>query len=709
MEKTVSAPMLKTLFSPASIAVVGASREKGKVGYNVLNNLIKYKYPGKVFPINPQAKTILGRKCYPSLLDAPGEIDLAIYAIPAKVVVEMFDHVAEKKVPSVIIISAGFKESGKEGAMLEAKLAQKVARTGTRVLGPNCLGLIDTGSNLNASFAAGMPARGNIGFFSQSGALCTAILDWALGEGIGFSKFVSLGNKLDLDETDILKEMGEDEQTEVILGYIEGVKDGVKFLDVARSVTKHKPVIMIKSGGTEAGARAASSHTGSLAGSENAFSAAFAQSGIIRVTFMEHLFDYARAFSSRRYPAGNRVAIVTNAGGPAIIASDAVERSTLRMAAFERKTIDALRQSLPPSAAVYNPVDLIGDARDDRYAAALEAVYHDPNVDSVLVLFTPQAMSGPEKIARVVSNYSTDGKPVVTAFMGGPTVRESIEILSKASIPNYHYPEGAVAAMEAMAKYIQWRNRPEPRYKQFEVKKHVVQSLLAEAAIRAQTEIGEYQGREIISAYGFKAPGSVIANNVSDAEFIAEKIGYPVVMKIASPDILHKSDFGGVRVGISNRDEVHKAFNDIRDRARRLLPDADIWGISVQEMIQGGKEVILGMVRDPQFGPVIMFGLGGIYVEVLKDVSFRIAQLSVEDALEMIHGIRSFPLLQGVRGEKPTDINAIVDSLLRLSQLVVDFPEIYEIDINPLKVFPEGLEPVALDARLVLRKKEVEK
>ncbi len=698
--------MLKNLFLPQSIAVVGASREKGKVGHNVLNNLIKFQFPGRIVPVNPNAKTILGKKCSPSLLDAPGEIDLAVFAIPARAVVDVFDQVLEKKIPAAIIISAGFKESGTEGAKLEAQLAQKLAGMNTRVLGPNCLGLIDTAAKLNASFAAGMPQKGNIGFFSQSGALCTAILDWALGEGIGFSKFVSLGNKLNIDEVDMLREMGDDEQTEVILGYIEGVKDGIKFLETARAVTKKKPVIMIKSGGTEAGARAASSHTGALAGSEKAFSAAFAQSGIIRVRSIEELFDHARAFSSRRYPSGNRVAIVTNAGGPAIIASDAIERSSLRMASFERDTIESLRKSLPPSAALYNPVDLIGDARDDRYAAALDAVYKDPNVDGVFVLFTPQAMSGPEKIARVVSRYRTNGKPVVSIFMGGPTVKESIDILSKATIPNYHYPEGAIGAMEAMARYVQWRKRPEPRYKRFEVKKEAVENLFGEATARGQAEIGEYQGREILSAYGFKVPGSVIASNVSDAEFIAEKIGYPVVMKIASPDILHKSDFGGVRVGVSNREQVHEAFHQIRDRARRLMPQADIWGISVQEMVQGGKEVILGMVRDPQFGPVIMFGLGGIYVEVLKDVSFRIAPLSVDDSSEMIHGIRSFPLLQGVRGEKPVDINAIVDSLLRLSQLVTDFPEIFEVDINPLKVFPEG-EPVALDARLVLREKEV--
>jgi acetyltransferase len=699
--------MLNSLFRPKSIAVVGASREKRKVGHSVLSNLITYKFPGKIYPINPNAKTILGKKCFRSVMDVPDDIDLAVFTIPAEAVADMFDECGRKKIPTAIIISAGFKESGRRGSALEAMLGEKLAGYGMRVVGPNCLGIIDTSSNLNASFAAGMPLKGNIGFFSQSGALCTAILDWALGERVGFSRFVSLGNKLDIDETDILQEMGNDDQTEVILGYLEGVKDGVKFLEVAREVTSRKPVIMIKSGGTEAGARAASSHTGSLAGSEKAFSAAFAQSGIIRVLSMENLFDHARAFSSGRYPAGNRVAIVTNAGGPAIIASDAVERSSLRMAGFEKKTIEALRASLPPSASLYNPVDMIGDAREDRYTAALNAVLTDSSVDGALVLFTPQAMSGPEDIAKAVSRCCSNHKPVLAVFMGGPSVRKSIEILSNASIPNYRYPEQAVAAMDAMARYQLWRTRPTPHHKEFDVNREQVQLLLAEAMKEGLVEIGEYKAREIVSACGFKVPGSVIANNVSDAEFIAEKIGYPVVMKIASPDILHKSDVGGVRVGLQDRKQVREAFLDMRERAKRLLPDADLWGISVQEMIEGGKEVILGMVRDPQFGPVVMFGLGGIYVEILKDVMFRIAPLSVEDAQEMIHGIRSFPLLQGARGEKPVHIGSIVESLLRLSQLVTDFPEIFEIDINPLKVFPEGRDPVALDARLTLRRNEV--
>ncbi|MBI5116745.1 acetate--CoA ligase family protein [Candidatus Poribacteria bacterium] len=699
--------MLDHIFRPKSVAVIGASREKGKVGYNVLNNLVKHKFPGKIYPINPGAKTILGKKCFQSVLDVPGAIDMAVFAIPARFVVDAFDHCGQKKIPSAVVISAGFKESGRTGAELETQLGEKVKQYGIRVVGPNCLGVIDTFSKLNASFAAGMPAKGNIGFFSQSGALGTAILDWSLGEGIGFSKFVSLGNKLDVDESDLLQAMGEDDKTEVILGYIESVKDGIKFLEVARSVTSKKPVIMIKSGGTEAGARAASSHTGALAGSEKAFSAAFAQTGIIRVTAIEDLFDYARAFSSKRYPKGNRMAIVTNAGGPAIIASDAVEHSTLRMAGFEKTTIETLRCALPPSANLYNPVDLIGDAKDDRYTAALNAVFGDPNVDAAFVIFTPQAMSEPDKVARAITQCSAGHKSVLSVFMGGPTVKDGIEILSRASIANYYYPERAVAAMEAMVRFQDWRKRPSPEYKKFEVQKEQVQSMLAEALERNQTEIGEYHAREIISAYGFKVPGSVIANNAADAEFIAEKIGYPVVMKIASPDILHKSDIGGVRVGVRTREEVREAFVEMRARARRFFPGAEVWGVSVQEMLQGGKEVILGMVRDRQFGPVIMFGLGGIYVEVLKDVSFRIAPLSVEDARQLIRGIRSLPLLQGARGEKPIHIEGIVESLLRLSQLVTDFPEIFEIDINPLKVFPEGREPVALDARLTLKRNEV--
>ena len=700
--------MLKEIFKPKSIAVVGASREKGKVGHTILRNLVENDFPGKVYPINPNAKTILGKKCYPSITEAPDGIDLVVYAIPAKAVVNTFDECGEKGIPAAVIISAGFKETGREGSALETQLAEKVARHGMRLVGPNCLGVIDTASKLNATFAAGMPAPGNIGFFSQSGALCTAILDWALGVGIGFSKFVSIGNKLDIDETDILQAMGEDDKTEVILGYIESVKDGTKFLEVARSVTSKKPVIMLKSGGTAAGARAASSHTGALAGSEKAFSAAFAQSGIMRVVEIEDLFDCARAFSAGHFPKNNRVAIVTNAGGPGIITSDAIERSTLKMASFEKKTIDSLRKSLPPTAALYNPVDLIGDARHDRYSAALDAVLDDPNVDGVFVIFTPQAMSGPERVARAVAKRASSEKPVLAVFMGGPAVAGSIDILSKASIPNYHYPERAVTSMEAMARYEQWRARPEPEYRQFQVNKTQVQNLLMEALEKRQTEIGEYKAREIISAYGFKVPGSVIASNVTDAEFVAEKIGYPVVMKIASPDILHKSDIGGVRVGVSSKEEVRAAFVEMTERARKHLPDADLWGISIQEMIQGGKEIILGMMRDPQFGPVVMFGLGGIYVEVLKDVSFRIAPLSVADGQEMIGSIRSLPLLQGARGEKPIQMDTLLDSLLRLSQLVTDFPEIFEIDINPLKVFPEGREPVAVDARLTIKRNEVQ-
>jgi acetyltransferase len=702
--------MLKNIFRPTSIAVIGASRERGKVGHSVLSNLIKGEFPGELYPVNPNSKTILGKKCYQSVLDLPDGVDLAVFAIPAKAVVDAVDRCGDKKIPAAIIISAGFREVGGEGVKLEAMLSEKIDQYGMRVLGPNCLGVIDTISRVNASFAVGMPASGNIGFFSQSGALGTAILDWALGQkSIGFSKFVSLGNKLNIDESDLLQEMGDDDKTEVILGYIEDVKNGAKFLEVARSVTKKKPVIMMKSGGTTAGARAASSHTGALAGSEKAFAAAFAQSGIIRVGAIEDLFDYARAFSSGRLPAGNKMAIVTNAGGPGIIASDAIEHSRLRMAGFGENTIDALRESLPPTAALYNPVDLIGDAGDDRYSSALKAVLNDPNVDGAFVIFTPQAMSKPAKVARAVNRNLVEGKPVLAVFMGGPTVEESIEVLSQASIPNYHYPKRAISAMEAMADYEKWRTTPDFQHREFEVDKARVRNLLTEAFEKGQTEIGEYEAREIISAYGFKIPGSVIANNVLDAEFIAEKMGYPIVMKIASPDILHKSDIGGVRVGIANKAEVRETFLEMKERAKRFFPEADLWGISLQEMIEGGKEVILGMARDPQFGPLVMFGLGGIYVEVLKDVSFRIAPLCVEDADEMIHGIRSLPLLQGARGEKAVDIDSIAESLLRLSQLVTDFPEILEIDINPLKVFPTGQEPVAVDARLAIRENEVKK
>lgn len=695
--------MLEHFFSPGSVAVVGASREEGKVGHDILKNLLAHGYRGKVYPVNPGASSILGIKSYGSLKEIHEAVDLAIIVVPALYVEKVVDECAEKGIDSIIVISAGFKESGIEGAAREKELYQKVKKYSIRLLGPNCLGLIDTQSSLNASFAADMPAPGNIAFFSQSGALCTSVLDWAVSECIGFSKFISMGNKTDIDEVDLIHVVGNDTRTKVILGYLEGVKNGTAFLNAAKQVTKKKPMIVVKSGGTTAGARAASSHTGTLAGAENAFDTAFKQSGILRAKTVEELFDYARIFSHQPLPGGSRIALITNAGGPGIIAADAVERSELEMASFSKHTINLLRDFLPAMANLYNPVDVLGDAKADRYKYVIEKVIEDPNVDVLLVILTPQAMTEIEKTAEVIGEIASHTvKPIATSFMGGKRVGAGLKVMCQKRVPNYPFPERAVSAVEAMYKYTLWQKKTTSEIKKFVIPKEHVASIFEKIRHRERQYLCEDEAKEVIFHYGFRIPKNILATSEAEAAQAAEEIGYPVVAKISSPDILHKSDFGGVRIGIRDAAEARRFFSDITQKARRLMPSAEIKGVLLQQMITGGKEVVLGMSRDPQFGPLLMFGLGGVYIEVIKDVTFRIAPVGASDAEEMIREIRSFPLLQGVRGEKPADINALIDAILRLSQLTTDFPEIMEMDINPLIVFPEGGGTMAIDARLTI-------
>jgi acetyl coenzyme A synthetase (ADP forming)-like protein len=696
--------MLNNFFKPDSVAVIGASREAGKVGHELLKNLLESGFPGDIYPVNPRASEILGLKVYPSVADVPDRVGLAVIAIPAQLTPAVIEDCGKKGIDSAVIISAGFKEAGSTGARLEQEVSQRAGEFNMRVLGPNCLGVIDTESRLNASFAPGMPAKGKIAFFSQSGALGTAILDWAIEGNIGLSKFISLGNKMDISESELLTALSDDPDTNVILGYIEGVKDGRAFMEAAINATRQKPVIMIKSGSTAAGARAASSHTGTLAGSENAFQAAFKQCGVIRAPTIEALFDYALVMAHQPLPRSNRLAIVTNAGGPGIIAADACERSELTMAGFQQETIERLRSSLPPTAAIYNPVDVIGDAKADRYLVALQAIESDENADAVLVLLTPQAMTEPVATAEAVTDIFSGGhKPVLTSFMGGSSVREGIDVLGKAKIPNYPNPERAIAALEAASRYSLWKNAPMQREEErFTVDSKKVAEVLARAEHRSQNTLTGSDAMEVLSEYGFIVPKTGFAETGREAVAAADEIGYPVVVKITSPDILHKSDIGGVRLGLDSASEVERAFEEVISAARRFMPTALIMGVTVDQMIPTGKEVILGMAKDPDFGPMLMFGLGGIYVEVLKDVAFRIAPIDRREAASMISEIRAYQLLRGVRGEEPADIPSIVDSLLKLSQLVTDFPEIIEMDINPLMVMATGQGAVAVDSRISL-------
>jgi acetyltransferase len=698
--------MLDNFFDPQSVAVIGASRDSDKLGYAVLYNLKEGGYPGELYPVNPKADEILGLDVYPSVLDIPGPVDLAVIVIPYRFVPGALEECGQKGVPAVVVITAGFREAGREGFERERELIQIAGRYDMRIIGPNCLGVIDTNTPLNASFATGMPPSGPIAFMSQSGALGTAVLDIAMAGRIGFSKFISLGNKADVSEIDLLRALEDDESSRVILLYVEGVPNGQEFIEVARKVTRHKPVVAIKSGVTQSGSRAVSSHTGSLAGSESAYKAAFHQAGIIRASSMEDLFDYALGFAYQPLSRGDRIGIVTNAGGPGILATDALERAGLVIPRLTPQTAEALGDFLPGAASVANPVDVLGDAMADRYERAIEMVLADDQIDAVIVILTPQAMTEIDKTAEAVGRLAQQSqKPVLGCFMGEARVEPGVEILREHGVPNYPFPERAAGALSAMSAYRRERERPIFEPEPCAVCIPVVSELFERVRSEGRVSIGEMEAREVLESYGFPIPKSELAETVEEAVATADRFGYPVVLKVASPDILHKTDVGGVRVNLQSASDVRDAFDLIVYRAQRYVPGARVWGCLVQEMVPKGREVLVGMSRDPQFGPLVAFGLGGIYVEALKDVAFRVAPFSREEAGEMIREIRSYPLLEGVRGEPPADHEAMVDALLRVSQLVTDFPEIVELDINPLMVFEEGRGATALDMRLVLKER----
>jgi acetyltransferase len=696
--------MLEMFTNPKGVAVIGASTSPEKLGYQVLDNIIKYGYEGGIYPVNPTAPEILGRKAYPSVLQCPDPVDMAVILVPNKAVPAVLEECGQRGLGGAVVITAGFREVGPTGKALEQQLIKIVKRYGMRMVGPNVLGIIDTVAKLNASFAAAMPERGYNAFMSQSGALCTSVLDLALGQGIGFSRFYSIGNKADVNEIDLLKEWQHDPEAKAIVAYLEGITNGPEFMSVARGVTRQKPIIAIKSGTTSAGSQAVSSHTGTLAGSEAAYDAAFKQVGIIRANSVQDLFDYANAFSRQPLMETNAVAVITNAGGPGIMASDAIERNGLRLASLEIETKQALQAKLPPAASVANPIDVLGDALADRYALAIEAALDDPNVGSLLVVLTPQVMTQVEETAEALGRLSKErGKPVFGAFMGDQAIRPGAEILRSHDVPNYPVPERAVAAMAAMWGQRQWLNTPELVDEPVTMDKEAIRRVLDHVRADGRVTAGDAEARVILQALDIPVPASELAKTEDEAVAAAERIGYPVVMKIASPDILHKTDIGGIKLNVRSETEVRDAFDLLVYRARRFMPDATIWGVQVQQMVRGGREVIIGMNRDPQFGPLIMFGLGGIYVEALKDVTFRVAPIDRREATDMPDEIRSYNLLLGVRGEKPADLDAIADTILKISQLSVEFPEIVELAINPVMVFEAGKGVMGVDMRLALK------
>jgi acetyltransferase len=712
-EGVLSMNDLDPIFSPTSIAVLGASSTKGKVGHDIFENILRGGFTGTLYPVNPKAKSILSVKCYKTLLDIPDPIDLAMLILPPRIALQTVKECVKKKVKGIIIVSAGFKEIGGEGAEIENQIKTICKEARIRVVGPNCLGVInpDPKVSLNASFSSRMPRHGNISFISQSGALCTAVLDFAADRGFGFSKFISIGNKADVDELDLLRYYAHDPKTDVVMMYVEQLgRKGIEFIQEVREITSGKnatPVLAIKSGRSAAGAAAAVSHTGSLAGSDAAYNALFTQSGIIRCDSVNQLFDYANAFSYRKIPSGNRIAIVTNAGGPGIIATDMTVTSGLVLAKLSDDTIEELHKHLPAAANFNNPIDVIGDAPSDRYENALATVISDTNVDGALIILTPQSMTDAIGTAEAIIKIAHQTpKPIVCCFMGIIDVSSGVKLLQKNGVPVYRFPENAAQALGALHQANRWYHRKQlPQYK-IELDTKKAAELLSQNRNAGKLVLGELEGSEILKQYGFNTLPMDLATSASHASRIADQIGYPVVMKIVSPQILHKTDAKGVKIGLENAESVQSAFEEIMTSARKYKADAKINGVLVQKMAPPGEEVILGMKRDPNFGPLLMFGLGGIYVELFKDVVFRIAPFGRNVARRMIKGIKGYPMLKGFRGRPLADIEAIEKMLVTLGHLAENHPEIKEMDINPLLVHSKGKGATVADVIITLDEPE---
>jgi len=697
---------LDPIFRPKSIAVVGASSKDKSIGKEIIHNLIEYEFQGPIFPVNPNAQVVHSIKCYKSVLKIPDPVDLAIVVVPASGVLDVVRECGQKGVRGIVVITAGFNEIGGVGKDREKELLEIVERHQMRMIGPNCMGVINTNSlvKMDATFAPALPKAGRIGFMSQSGALGVAILDIATNLDLGISMFVSMGNKADVSGNDLLMYWKDDPETQLILMYLESFGNPRKFTRIAKSITKTKPIICVKSGRTLQGASAASSHTGAIASSlDVAVDALFDKCGVIRVSTIDELFNLAQAFDSQPIPKGNRVAIITNAGGPAIMATDAVVNSGLTLAKLSDATKKQLRDFLPQEANVNNPVDMIASANEHSYKKALTLVLSDDNVDSAIVIFVPPIMINSDAVAAsiVETNSQFPGKTILTCFMGQQEALGAIKNLRRNKIPVYSFPESAVYGLTAMQKYAEWKKRPETKIREFDVDKTQVIEMINRLKFEGRTQLHFSEVKDVLTAYGFPVADSIIAPLNEKKEILEfAKAHDAVVLKLIAPTLTHKSDLGAVKVDLRNEKDIQKAleeFDQICEK-HKIKPQ----GVLIQEMLKGGKELVLGMNLDKDFGPLIMFGLGGIYVEVLKDVTFNIAPLDESEAREMVESIKSFPLLKGVRGETPVSIEAVCDALQRLSQLVTDFPEIKEIDMNPFMAFSDPRQCKVVDARITL-------
>jgi len=698
---------LQAVFAPRSVAVLGVTPTPGTVPYDIFYNILSSGYRGTVYPVAPGKRSICAVKAYRYVVDIEDDVDQAVIVFPANVVERALQQCGQKGIRSAIVISAGFREVGAKGLAREKRLIDICREYGIAMIGPNCLGVINTDPRvqLNASFARKMPDVGRIGFLSQSGALCTAVLDYAREKGIGFSKFVSFGNKAGVTEIELFDYLHKDPQTDVILLYLEELRDGRGLIEAARRVTRGqgaKPIFAIKSGRTPQGADAASSHTGSLAGEDSVCDAVFREAGIIRVASIEQLFNSAILYAYQPMPAGDRLAIVTNAGGPGVMATDAAVRVGLSIPRFNETTTARLKAALPETANVKNPVDVIGDARADRYSAAVEAVLDDPNVDQALVILTPQSMTDIESIAEGVCRLHEGAtKPIACSFMGAADVGVGVRLLQDAHVPHYILPEWACEAMADVQRVRQWRQQPIGEPEELEADRAAVESIFRRAG---EGYLSEPDALGVLAAYGLPVPAHRLCATADEAAAAAEEFGYPVVLRVISRQIIHKSEVHGVALDLRDADAVRAAFDAMRRRVSQVAPEAEIDGLLVRPMIPSGYEVILGAKRDPSFGPTVMFGLGGIYVELFRDVTFGLAPLDRHTAARMVRQVKACRLLEGARGGVCSDIEGIQECLVRVGQLIADFDRILELDVNPLIAGPVSVGNTVADARIRLAK-----
>ena len=703
---------LDAIFAPKNIAVIGATENMNSVGRTIMWNLITNPFGGAVFPVNPKRPSVLGVKAYPSIRDVPDQVDLAVIVTPSKSVPPLIQDCVDLGIRGAIIISAGFKEIGPEGVALEQQILA-TAKGKMRIIGPNCLGVMMPHRGLNATFAGAMARPGNVGFISQSGALLTSVLDWSFKENVGFSSFISIGSMLDVNWGDLISYLGDDPQTTSIVVYMETVGDARSFLSAAREVARDKPIIVIKAGRTEAAAHAAASHTGSLAGSDDVLDMAFRRAGVLRVDKISDIFYTVEALAKQPRPRGKRLTILTNAGGPGVLATDALIRGDGELAQITPQTIEKLSSFLPAAWSHSNPIDVLGDAAPDKYAKALEVAAQDENSDGLLVILTPQAMTDPTETANQLKPYAhIEGKPVLASWMGGEVVAEGEAILNKANIPTLPYPDTAAQLFNYMWKYaLNLRGLYEtpvmPKASTEQASNLAkVAAMIHETRQSGRTILTETESKQVLAAYDIPTIPMYIAPTVEEAVQAADKVGYPVVLKLNSETITHKSDVGGVKLNLNNAEAVQTAYNEIYQSVSEKASPDDFMGVSVQPMIKlDGYELIIGCSPDPQFGPVLLFGMGGILVEVFKDRALGLPPLNTTLARRMMEQTTIYKALKGVRGRKSVDMDALEQLLVRFSQLVVEQPWIKEIDINPLVVSSDHI--LALDARVVLYDKDV--